>query len=155
MTDREMIMEMVEKARAAQKEFETFSQEKVDAIVRAAGKVIFDHSEELARMDFEETGMGTYESKVSMQSNRAKAFWFHMKGKKSRGVLRRIPEEGLIEIAKPMGVIGSITPVTSAVISPMHNTMASLKCGNAVIVGPHPRAQSNLWPCRSADAGCH
>lgn len=142
MTDREMIMEMVEKARAAQKEFETFSQEKVDAIVRAAGKVIFDHSEELARMDFEETGMGTYESKVSMQSNRAKAFWFHMKGKKSRGVLRRIPEEGLIEIAKPMGVIGSITPVTSAVISPMHNTMASLKCGNAVIVGPHPRAKA-------------
>lgn len=141
MTDREMIMEMVQKAREAQKEFETFSQEQVDAIVRAAGKVIFDHSEELAKMDFEETGMGTYESKVAMQSNRAKAFWYHMKGKKSRGILRRIEEEGVIEIAKPMGVIGSITPVTSAVISPMHNTMASLKCGNAVIVGPHPRAK--------------
>lgn len=141
MTDKEMVINLIEKARVAQKEFETFSQEEVDAVVRAAGKVIFDHSEELARMDFEETGMGTIESKQAMQSNRAKAFWFHMKGKKSRGVLEKIPEEGLIEIAKPMGVIGSITPVTSAVIAPMHNVMAALKCGNAVIVGPHPRSK--------------
>lgn len=142
MTDREMIAEMIAKARTAQKEFETFSQEKVDEIVRAAGKVIFDHSDELALMDYEETGMGTYETKAAMQSNRAKAFWYHMKGKKSRGVLRYAEDEGLIEIAKPMGVIGSITPVTSAVISPMHNTMAALKCGNAIIIGPHPRAKA-------------
>lgn len=141
MTDRELIAGMIDTAREAQKEYEKFSQEQVDAIVRAAGKAIFDHSEELAKMDYEETGMGTYESKVAMQSNRAKAFWFHMRGKKSRGILRRIEEEGIIEIAKPMGVIGSITPVTSAVIAPMHNIMAALKCGNAVIVGPHPRSK--------------
>lgn len=154
MDDREMIIEMIEKARTAQKEFESFSQEQVDAVVRAAGKVIFDHSKELARMDFEETGMGMYESKQAMQSSRAKAFWFHMKGKKSRGVLRHLKEEGLIEIAKPMGVIGSVTPVTSAVISPMHNAMASLKCGNAVIVGPHPRAKKTsgrvVWLMQNA-----
>lgn len=141
MSDKELVMYLIENARAAQREFEKFSQKEVDKIVRAIGKVIFDHSDELARLDFEETGMGTYEAKHVMQSNRAKAFWFHMKGKKSRGILRKLPEEGLIEIAKPKGVIASITPVTSAVIAPMHNAMAALKCGNAVIVGPHPRAK--------------
>ena len=45
-----MINEMVAKARAAQKEFESFSQEKTDEVVRAIGKVVYDRAEELARM---------------------------------------------------------------------------------------------------------
>ena len=39
--DVKTIFELIEKARTAQKEFETFSQEKVDQAVRAIGKAIF------------------------------------------------------------------------------------------------------------------
>ena len=55
------IADMIEKARAAQKEFETYSQEKVDQAVRAVGKAIFDEGDPLAKMAVEETHMGSYE----------------------------------------------------------------------------------------------
>lgn len=48
---------------------------------------------------------------------------------------------GIVKIAKPIGVIGSITPTTNPVITLMHNSVMSLKCGNAIIICPHPRAK--------------
>lgn len=60
-----MINEMVAKARVAQKEFESFSQEKTDEVVRAIGKLVYDRAEELARMACEESHMGVYEDKVA------------------------------------------------------------------------------------------
>ena len=45
-----LVEELVAKARKAQREFESFSQEQVDAAVRAIGKVVYDRAEELSRM---------------------------------------------------------------------------------------------------------
>ena len=44
-------------------------------------------------------------------------------------------------MAKPIGVVGCVTATTNPVINPMHNSMCALKCGNAVIISPHPRAK--------------
>ena len=38
------VAELVAKAKAAQKEFESFSQEKTDEIVRAIGKLVYDNA---------------------------------------------------------------------------------------------------------------
>jgi len=141
MTDQEFVSSMVEKARAAQRVFETFSQEQCDAMARAAALIIYEHAEELARMDIEESQMGNLEDKIVKNASAAEKFWWHMKNKKSRGVLRRLDEIGIVEVAKPMGVIGTITPVTSAVVSPLHGIMCCLKDGNALIIAPHPRAK--------------
>ena len=51
------VMAMIAKAHAAQQEFEEYSQEDVDKAVRAVGKVIYDHGEELAKMAVDETKM--------------------------------------------------------------------------------------------------
>ena len=45
-----MVNELIAKARVAQKQFESFSQEKTDEAVRAIGKVVYDRAEELAKM---------------------------------------------------------------------------------------------------------
>jgi succinate-semialdehyde dehydrogenase len=132
------ISELIEKARTAQKEFETFSQEKVDQAVRAIGKAIYDEGEPLARMAIDETRMGSYEDKIMKNKGKAMAVWNHLKNKKSIGIIRYLEEDGLVEVAHPKGVIGAITPVTNPVMTPMHNAMIALKGANAIIIAPHP-----------------
>lgn len=141
MEAQEQLNEMIAKARVAQKEFETYPQEKVDAAVRAIGKAVYDHAEELANLAVEETRMGKVESKIAKCRNKSKSTWWRMKGKKSRGIIERDEETGIVKVAKPIGVVGCVTATTNPVINPMHNSMCALKCGNAVIISPHPRAK--------------
>ncbi|GHV67525.1 succinate-semialdehyde dehydrogenase [Spirochaetia bacterium] len=141
MSTEAVIGKMVENARKAQVVFETFSQEQVDAAVRAVGKAIYDNAEMLARMAVEETKIGNYDDKVMKNKGKAKATWYRLKGVKSRGILRRIEEQGLVEIAKPVGVVGAIMPVTNPTLTPVHNVMIALKGGNAIIMCPHPSAK--------------
>ena len=132
---------LVAKGRAAQSTFEAFSQEQVDAIVRDMGKYVYDNAELLARMAVDETGIGNYEDKVTKKRGKARAIWNSLKGKKSRGIIDEDAETQLIYVAKPMGVVGAVTPITNPVVTPMCNGMFALKTGDAVIVAPHPKAQ--------------
>ena len=141
MEAQEQLNEMIAKARVAQQEFEKYPQEKVDAAVRAIGKAVYDHAEELANLAVEETRMGKVESKIAKCRNKSKSTWWRMKGKKSRGIIERDEETGIVKVAKPIGVVGCVTATTNPVINPMHNSMCALKCGNAVIIAPHPRAK--------------
>ncbi len=132
---------LVNAARIAQQEYETYSQERVDAACRAIGKIVYDNAELLGPMAVDETGMGNYESKIAKCRGKSKMTWLRMKGKPSRGIIERDEKMGIVKIAKPIGVIGSVTPMTNPVITIMHNSMCSLKCGNAIIICPHPRAK--------------
>jgi len=105
-----MIESMMAKARAAQKIYATFSQEQVDAIVRAVGKVVYDNAEELAKNAVDETGMGVYEDKVLKNKSKSRAIWNNLKDKKSIGVIEEKGEDGIIKVAKPVGVVGAVTP---------------------------------------------
>lgn len=142
MSELEYISGIIEKARKAQKEFETYTQEQVDAVVKAVGKAVYDNGEELARMAVDETKMGNYDDKVMKNKGKAMAVWNHLKNKKSVGIIRYIEEEGLVEVAKPMGVIGAVTPVTNPVMTPNHNAMIALKGRNAIIICPHPSGKA-------------
>lgn len=141
METKEYIQSLIEKAREAQQVFEKYSQEEVDCAVRAIGKAIYDNADPLAKMAAEETGMGKYEDKIIKNATKAKATWFRLKGMKSRGVIAVHDETGILEVAKPMGVIGCIAPTTNPTMTPMHNAMCALKGGNAILICPHPRAK--------------
>jgi succinate-semialdehyde dehydrogenase len=135
------IRDLVAKARAAQAIYEGFSQEQVDAIVRDMAKYVYDNAEMLARMAVDETGIGNYEDKVAKKKGKARVIWNNLKGKKSRGIIGEDAENNLVFVAKPMGVVGAVCPVTNPVATPMCNGMFALKGGNAVIFAPHPKAQ--------------
>jgi len=141
MTDQEIMDSMMQKAKKAQKEFEKYNQEQVDEVVRTIAKTVFDNAEKLARMAVDETGMGVYEDKVKKNMGKARVIWEDCKGGKSVGIIERIPEEGLVVVAKPMGVIGCITPTTNPIVTPMCNAMFAAKGRNAVIICPHPRSK--------------
>ncbi|MDD2483786.1 MAG: aldehyde dehydrogenase family protein [Eubacteriales bacterium] len=141
MDTKEYVSGLIEKARVAQKVFETYTQEQVDEVVKTVGKAVYDKGEELARLAIDETKMGNYDHKVMKNKGKAMAVWNYLKDKKSVGIINYIDEKGLVEVAKPMGVIGAIAPVTNPVMTPMHNAMITLKGGNAIIIAPHPSAK--------------
>src|SRR5437773_254366 len=134
------VQQLVAKARVAQGIFETFSQEQVDAIVRGVGKYVYDNADVLARMAVDETGIGVYEDKILKNKGKARVIWNSLKDKKSRGIIGEDAETNMVFVAKPMGVVAAVTPVTNPVVTPMCNVMFALKTGNAVIFAPHPKA---------------
>jgi succinate-semialdehyde dehydrogenase len=137
------IQELIDKAKKAQAVFAEYSQEQVDEAVRAVGKAVFDNAEPLARLAVDETRMGKYEDKVMKNRGKSTATWNYLKTKKSVGVIGYIEEKGLVEVGKPMGIVGAIMPVTNPTMTPMHNSMIALKAGNAIIIAPHPAGKQS------------
>src|SRR5438128_7143782 len=141
LTEDRQIQALISRARVAQAVFETFSQEQVDAIVKGIGKYVYDNADTLARMAVDETGIGVYEDKILKNKGKARVIWNSLKDKKSRGVIGEDPDANMVFVAKPMGVVGAVTPVTNPIVTPMCNAMFALKTGNAVIFAPHPKAE--------------
>src|SRR3954447_8362654 len=135
------VQELVARARVAQQSFESFSQEQVDGIVREFGKYVYDNAESIAAAAHSETGLGVYEDKVAKAKGKARVIWNNLKGKKSRGIIGEDEAASLIFVAKPMGVVAAVCPVTNPIVTPMCNAMFALKSGNAVIFAPHPKAE--------------
>ncbi len=140
--DATYIAGLVAKARVALAAFEPFNQKQVDTILRDIAKNVFDNAEELARMAVTETGMGGVEYKIKKNQGKARILWYHLKGKKSMGVIDEDEESGITQIAKPVGVVAAVQPTTNPTVTPMANCMAALKGKNAIIIAPHPRAEN-------------
>lgn len=142
---------LVANAAKAQQELETFTQQQVDALVRTLAKVVYDNAVELARMAADETAMGVFEDKIKKNQGKARILWNDLKTKKSVGILREDHAAGIVEVAKPMGVVGAVTPCTNPIVTPMCNAMFALKGRNSMIIAPHPRAKkcarylNDLW----------
>jgi succinate-semialdehyde dehydrogenase len=94
------VEKLIENVSAAQKKFEEFSQTQVDSAVRAIGKAVYDNAELLARMAVDETGMGRYEDKVQKNKSKPKITWYKLKNVKSRGIINRRDELGLVETVR-------------------------------------------------------
>jgi succinate-semialdehyde dehydrogenase len=141
MDNKEIVASLMRKEKAAQREYEKFDQQQVDQVVKEVGRVIFDNAVELARMAVDETRMGVFEDKIKKNQGKARIIWNSIKNKKSVGIINVDDETGIVEVAKPMGVIGVVTPCTNPIVTPMCNAMFALKGRNAIIVAPHPRAK--------------
>ncbi|MDI3543486.1 MAG: succinate-semialdehyde dehydrogenase [Candidatus Atribacteria bacterium] len=141
MEAKEYIGNLVQKAKVAQRAFENATQEEVDVLVKALGKIVYDNAEDLARRAVEESGMGVYEDKVKKNRAKANIIWNSLRSKKSVGIISRDEEPGIVKIAKPAGIVAAITPVTNPIVTPMCNSMFAIKGRNAVIVSPHPRTK--------------
>jgi succinate-semialdehyde dehydrogenase len=144
MPETQNIQEMVRLARAAQAEWEQATQVRIDAVVRQIGRTVFENAEELARLTVEETRTGNYEDNLRQDKRKAGIIWQSLKNRASMGIVRRDKRTGLVEIAKPIGVVGAILPMTIPVTNFMSNAMFAVKARNAVIAAPHPKAISTV-----------
>ncbi|MBU4449864.1 MAG: aldehyde dehydrogenase family protein, partial [Actinobacteria bacterium] len=105
---------------------------------------VYDNAEELVKLTVEETGLGNYEDNLSQDKRKAEILWSSLKGKKSVGIININKELNIVEIAKPVGVVGVILLVTIPVTNFMANSMFAIKCGNSVIHAPHPGAKNTV-----------
>jgi len=142
MTDE--IQQLVNNARLAQEQIEFWSQERVDEMVAAVGWEAYErsHAEICARSAVEETQMGVYEDKVAKHQKKTLGTLRDLYGLKTVGIIEENKEKGLLKLAKPVGVIGALTPVTNASSTIACNALPMIKTRNAVIFAPHPKAMN-------------
>jgi len=131
----------VARARAAQVRFEqNATQDRYDRAALAAGWAIMepDRNREMAELAVETTGLGNVSDKIAKNHRKTLGLLRDIGNATTCGVVREIPELGLSEIARPVGVVGAVTPSTNPVATPANNIINALKCGNAIILAPSP-----------------
>ena len=138
------IAELVARARAAQRIYETWSQEQVDTAVVAAGWAIIEpaRNRELAELAVADTGVGNAPDKVRKNHRKTFGLLRDLRGARSVGVISEDPARGIIEIARPVGVVCAVTPSTNPGATPANKIINALKGRNAVIVAPSPKGWS-------------
>src|SRR6266545_3117158 len=130
----------VEKAYAAWQKYLRFNQQQVDSIVEAMAAAARAEAQRLAELAVEETGYGNAKDKLAKNLLCADLLPRRMRGMKTIGIIRELPDEKLVEIGVPVGVVAAILPTTNPTSTAIYKTLISLKAGNAIVLSPHPRA---------------
>lgn len=135
--------DLVAQAKSAAAAFAQFTQQDVDRIVKPMVLAGMEHALDLARMAFEETRIGVLEDKAIKNMVATEFVYNYIKDKPTVGVIREFPERGIVEVAEPIGVIFSLTPITNPTATILFKCIMAIKTRNAVVFSPHPRA----WRC--------
>ncbi len=135
---------VIAQARAAQLQFETASQEVVDELIVGLAWAIIEPetNRSLAEQAVLETGLGNVEDKIIKNHRKTLGPLRDLKNVFSCGIIRKIPEKGLVEIARPVGVVGAVTPSTNPIATPLNKTINAIKGRNAIILAPSPKGEA-------------
>ncbi|EED34223.1 succinate-semialdehyde dehydrogenase [NAD(P)+] [Luminiphilus syltensis NOR5-1B] len=135
--------ELIARSRAAQEQIANYTQEQVDGLIRAMVYAVAkeDRAEEIAQFTVEETELGNYTGKYLKIHRKTRATLFDIINDKSVGVIEELPERNIVKIAKPIGVIGALSPSTNPEATPVIKAISAIKGRNSIIVAPHPRAK--------------
>lgn len=135
---------LVARARAAQAVVDGYDQARTDELVAAAGWAIMEpgRNRELAELAVADTGIGNVDDKIRKNHRKTLGLLRDLQGAKSVGVIAEDPARGLVEIARPVGVVCAVTPSTNPGATPANKIINALKGRNAVIVAPSPKGWS-------------
>ncbi|MCK4357160.1 MAG: aldehyde dehydrogenase family protein [Candidatus Cloacimonetes bacterium] len=133
--------DVMEKAAQAAAIFSQLDQEHTDRIVRAVYEAGFNNRVKLAKMAYEETGIGVWEHKVIKNVVATQLVYEDIKGLKTVGIISEDEKLGIVEIAQPIGPIFAIIPVTNPTSTVLFKILISLKTRNPIIIRPHSRAR--------------
>jgi sulfoacetaldehyde dehydrogenase len=142
--ERAAVAALVARARAAQAAYERCSQAEVDEVVTAAGWAIVkpENNRRLAERAVADTGLGNVPDKITKNERKTLGLLRDLQGARSVGIIAEHPELGVVEIARPAGVVAAITPSTNPGATPANKIINALKGRNAVIVAPSPKGWS-------------
>ena len=108
--------------------------------MEAVAKAFAAQASALAEMAVQETGFGNAEDKTAKNLFASQRVAEAVRGMKTVGILREVPEKKLWEIGVPVGVIAAIIPSTNPTSTVCYKAMIALKSGNAIVFSPHPKA---------------
>ena len=138
------VAELVAHARAAQRIADGYDQAQVDELVAAAGWAIIEpkRNRELAELAVADTGIGNVADKIAKNHRKTLGLLRDLQGAKTVGVISENAATGIVEIARPVGVVCAITPSTNPGATPANKIINAIKGRNAVIVAPSPKGWS-------------
>jgi len=131
---------LVRRAKDAAPVLAEFSQEQVDAIVDAMAAAVTPQAEALARLAHEETGFGVVADKVQKNLFSSEKIYKFIRPMKTVGVIRRLEDRKVIEIAEPFGVVAAIVPSTNPTSTAIYKILIALKARCPIVISPHPSA---------------
>ncbi|WP_275413887.1 bifunctional acetaldehyde-CoA/alcohol dehydrogenase [Planomonospora parontospora] len=132
---------LVGNALKALAEYDSFTQEQVDHIVKKASVAALDRHGALAALAVEETGRGVFEDKAVKNIFACEHVTHSMADLKTVGVVSRDEINGIVEIADPVGVVCGVTPVTNPTSTTIFKALLALKTRNPIVFAFHPSAQ--------------
>ena len=135
-----IVNSLIKKAKKAQSKFQKYNQIQVDEVVTAVAWAICNPSSNkfISTLAVNSTKLGNIEDKILKNKRKTLGLLRDLKNVKSVGIIKKDKKKGIIEIAKPIGVIGAITPSTNPVATPINNILNALKGRNSIIVSPSP-----------------
>src|SRR3954462_7303387 len=131
---------LARRAKSAAPALAELSQEQVDAIVDARAAAVTPHAEALARLAHEETGYGVVADKVQKNLFASQKVHQFIRPMKTVGVVRRLDDRKVIEIAEPFGVVCAIVPTTNPTSTAIYKILISIKARCPIVISPHPSA---------------
>ena len=136
----EAVEAVMRRARAAQATFADANQERADDAVRALAWSLYklENAEAVAELAVADTGLGNVADKVRKKQRKTFGTLRDLLRGRSVGIIERDEARGLVKYAKPMGVIGAVTPSTNPGATPVNKAMMALKGRNAVVIAPSP-----------------
>ncbi|HEY0336206.1 MAG TPA: aldehyde dehydrogenase family protein, partial [Burkholderiales bacterium] len=140
----ETVHALLVRARAAQKVYARYNQAQLDEVVSAVGWAIMEptRNRTLAETAVRDTGLGDVQDKIVKNHRKTLGLLRDLRGAASTGVIAEYPDKGIVEIARPVGVVAGVVPSTNPGATPANNVINALKCGNAIILSPSPKGYS-------------
>jgi len=127
-------------AREARSPLAEFSQQQIDAIVTMMAEAVTPHAEALAQLAVDETGYGVVADKVQKNLFASQQVYDFIKPMKTVGVVNRLDDRKIVEIAEPFGVVAAVVPSTNPTSTAIYKVLIALKARCPIIVSPHPSA---------------
>jgi sulfoacetaldehyde dehydrogenase len=136
----EIVGVLMRRARAAQATFAVADQARADEAVRALAWSLYkpEHARELAELAVADTGLGNVPDKIIKKQRKTFGTLRDLLRVKSVGEIERDERRGLVKFAKPIGVVGAVTPSTNPGATPVNKAMMAIKGRNAMIIAPSP-----------------
>ncbi len=143
-TDAAIIEELMQRARAAMGSLAGADQARIDDAVTAIAWSLYrpDTARRLAEQAVADTGLGNADDKVVKNQRKTFGTLRDLLRVRTVGVIEDDPVRGIVRIAKPVGVVGAITPSTNPSATPVNKAMMAVKGGNAIILAPSPAGWS-------------
>ena len=123
----EKLKNLIDNVKKAQKEFATYTQERVDKIFLSAAIAANQARIPLAKMAVEETGMGAVEDKIIKNHYAAEYIYNKYKDDKTCGVIEEDKSYGIKRIAEPIGLIAAVIPTTNPTSTAIFKTLIDRK----------------------------
>jgi len=131
---------LARRAAQAQGQLAEFSQEQIDALVDAMAAAIRSQAETLATLAVEETGYGVVADKIQKTLFSANRVYEFIRPIRTVGVINRLEDRKVIEIAEPFGVVAAIVPSTNPTSTAAYKILIAIKARCAIVLSPHPAA---------------